>query len=151
MISAGGSPESLRSEVSKPLHRCWAAVLVAFSILNRIFFLCECLESLGRRFPVFCHFTPIILFHCYLDMFPSHSFDSGDWDNKWVSACLEETRNSQEWLCSVKFAWLHSAPIRLCRLAGAGILWQASLFLLQAEFMFTSGTEEVTVVPNIVT
>lgn len=41
MISAGGSPESLHSEVSKPLHRCWAAVLVAFSIFNRLFFLCD--------------------------------------------------------------------------------------------------------------
>lgn len=39
-------------------------------------------ESFKKRFPVFCHFALIILFHCYLDMFPSHSFDSGDQDNR---------------------------------------------------------------------
>lgn len=46
--------------------------------------------------------------------------------------CLEETRNSQEWLCSVELAQLSSAPTRLCGLPRAGVLWPASLLLPQS-------------------
>lgn len=46
--------------------------------------------------------------------------------------CLEETRNSQEWLCSAELAQLSSAPTRLCGLPRAGVLWPASLLLPQS-------------------
>lgn len=106
-------------KVIMSFRRCWTTVLVAFPMLNRL--LCDNTWNHSRR--GFLFFVILHPLSCSIVILTCSLLTALTQKTEIINEFRlgsEETRNSQEWLSSEKLTQLHSAPVRLCRLATAG-------------------------------
>lgn len=140
---------SYPSKVNKSFHRCWTTVLVAFSMLNRLLFLCDNTWNHSRTgFLVFVILHPLSCSFAILTCSLLTALTQKTEIINAFSLCFEETRNSQEWLVLCKACTASLCPCLALQASQDWLLWLPLVFLPQEEVTFTSLAEEEILAQN---